>query len=162
MIPGTLTRNQTMMPEEPSAAAQPTAALVMEQRRFWSRHQTIINFWLDTVLCVLFLLQGWMFAVLQVVFPRGAGPGWTIWGATPLDWQEALFSTYCVFSVCIVLHVMLHWTWICGVVSTRLFGLKPGKDDGSHTLVGVGVLVLLVHLLAGGILGARVALVAPA
>lgn len=139
----------------------PLAPINGEKRSFWSRHSTIINFWLDALLLVLFLIQGWMFAVLHVVFPRGAGPDWKIWGATPLDWSEALFVTYCVFSVGIVLHVMLHWAWICGVVATRFFGRKPGKDDGSYTLIGVGVLVLLVHMLFLGILATRVALIAP-
>jgi hypothetical protein len=128
---------------------------------FWSRHSTIVNFWLDVVLLILFLAQAGMFAVLHVVFPRGAGSDWTVWNASPLDWSETLFATFCVFSVGIVLHVMLHWTWICGVIATRLLGRKPGKDDGSHTLLGVGVIVVLVHLLAGGILLAKLALVGP-
>jgi len=126
---------------------------------FWSRHSTIVNFWLDVVLLVLFMIQAWMLAVLHVVFPRGAGAEWRIWGMTPLDWSEALFTTYCIFAVGIVVHVMFHWPWICGVVATRLFGRKAGKDDGSHTLIGVGVIVVLVHLLVIGILAAKVGLV---
>jgi hypothetical protein len=128
---------------------------------FWSRHSTIVNFWLDVVLLVLFLAQAWMFAVLHIVFPRGAGSDWKVWNATPLDWSESLFATFCVFAVGIVLHVMLHWAWICGVVATRVLGRKAGKDDGSHTLVGVGVIVVLVHLLAVGILLAKIGLVEP-
>jgi hypothetical protein len=142
------------------------AASTPEQRlasrsSFWSRHSTIINFWLDVGLLILFLAQAWMFAVLHVVFPRGSGSDWKVWGATPLDWSETLFATFCVFSVGIVLHVMLHWAWICGVIATRLLGRKPGKDDGSHTLLGVGVIVVLVHLLVAGILLAKFALVGP-
>jgi hypothetical protein len=129
---------------------------------FWSRHNVIINFWLDVLLLVLFMVQAWMFAVLHAVFPRGAGPDWKIWGGTPLDWSESLFVTFCIFSVAIVVHVMFHWSWVCAVVATRIFGRKPGKDDGSHTLIGVGLIVLLVHLLAVGILVARVAMKGPA
>lgn len=128
---------------------------------FWSRHSTILNFWLDVALLILFLVQAWMFAVLHVVFPRGAGADWNVWGATPLDWSESLFSTFCAFSVGIVMHVMFHWAWICGVVATRLLNRKPGKDDGSHTLWGVGIIVILLHLLSGGILAARMGLVGP-
>lgn len=127
----------------------------------WSRYNTIINFWLDVVLLILFLLQAWMFAVLHVVFPRGAGPDWKVWGATPLDWSETLFQLFCLFSIAIVLHVMFHWTWICGIVVTRVLRVKAGKDDGSYTLVGVGLIVFLVHLLAVGILTAKVALTGP-
>ncbi len=146
---------------EPGPALPPAKTAGPPRGSFWNRHSTIINFWLDAVLLVLFLAMAWMFAVLHVVFPRGAGADWKVWNATPLDWSESLFTTFCVFSVGVVLHVMLHWAWICGVVATRLIGRKPGKDDGSHTLLGVGVIVFLVHLLAGGILLARVALVGP-
>ena len=127
---------------------------------FWSRYSTIINFWLDVVLLILFMIQAWMFAVLHFAFPRGAGSDWTIWGATPLDWSELLLMTFYLFSAGIVLHVMFHWEWICGVVATRFFGRKAGRDDGSQTLIGVGLLVLLVHLLAAGLLVAKVGLVA--
>ena len=148
-----------MSVEERSSLNAPGSPHPAPRGTFWSRNSTIINFWLDVVLLVIFMVQAWIFAVLHVVFPRGAGREWTIWGMTPLDWSEALFTTYCVFAVGIVVHVMFHWAWICGVVATRLFGRKPGKDDGSHTLIGVGVLVVLVHLLAVGILAAKVGLV---
>ena len=88
-----------------------------------------------------------------------AGSDWKVWGATPLDWSEALFTTYCIFAIAVVVHVMFHWTWICGVVATRFFHCKPGKDDGSHTLIGVSLLVFLVHLLVIGILATKVGLV---
>lgn len=125
---------------------------------FWSRHSAIINFWLDVALLVLFLVQAWMFAVLHVVFPRGAGPQYRIWGLTPLDWSESLFATFCIFAVAIVLHVMFHWAWICGIVTTRILHQKARKDDGSHTLIGVGLGVLLIHLLVIGILVAKVSM----
>ncbi|MFO0916829.1 MAG: hypothetical protein U0872_00740 [Planctomycetaceae bacterium] len=151
----------TMSMETPSE--NKTVPVVSPPKRgsWWSRHITIINFWLDVALLALFLVQCGIFAVLHAVFPRGAGGDWTVWGASPLDWSEMLFRVFCVFSAGIVLHLMLHWDWICGVVATRLLHRKAGKDDGSYTLIGVGILVLLVHLLAGGILAARMALVGP-
>lgn len=150
------------MPAEDVSVNQPARVpIVADRNTFWNRHSTMFNFWLDALLLILFVIQGWIFAVLHVVFPRGAGSEWKIWGATPLDWSEALFITYCVFSVAIVLHVMFHWAWVCGVVATRFFGKKPGKDDGSHTLIGVGVLVFLVHVILIGVLIAKVSLVSP-
>jgi hypothetical protein len=151
-------RTTKMSLEERSLSNGQKSAASVPKSSFWSRYSTIVNFWLDAVLLVLFMIQAWIFAVLHVVFPRGAGADWKIWNMTPLDWSEALFTTFCIFSVGIVLHVMFHWAWICGVVATRFFGRKPGKDDGSHTLIGVGVIVLLVHLLIAGILAAKVGL----
>ena len=128
---------------------------------WWSSHSTIINFWLDVLLGIIFFVQGWMLAVIRFVFPRGAGPEWKVWGATLLDWNEALSVVYCVFSVGIMLHVMLHWTWVCGVISTKLLGKKATKDDGTQTLIGVGLIALMVHLLIGGILVAKAGLLGP-
>ena len=150
---------QTVPSDRTSFEDSSRSAVVLSRGTFWNRHSTIINFWLDVLLLVLIMIQAWIFAVLHVVFPRGAGPDWKIWGATPLDWSEALFTTFCVFSMAIVVHVMLHWTWICGVVSTKVLHRKASKDDGSHTLIGVGLIVLLVHLLALGILVAKVGMV---
>lgn len=128
---------------------------------FWQRHSTIINFWLDFLLLMLFVVQGWMFGVLHVVFPRGAGPEWTVWGASSVIWSDWLFKLFCVFATGITLHVMLHWNWICGVISTRLLKRKVSRDNGVQTLLGVGVLVVIFHVLAFGVLAARIGLVGP-
>jgi hypothetical protein len=150
------------IPIEPSPATPPDSIPERPQRgSWWSRSSTIINFWLDVILLVLFMIQAWLFAVIHVVFPRGAGSDWKIWGATPLDWSEALLTVYCVFGVAVLLHVMFHWTWICGVISTRILKRKARKDDGSQTLIGVGLIVLLVHLLFAGILITKMGLTPP-
>lgn len=152
---------ETLSQDQVSKANDTSPVRAAPKGSFWSRYNVIVNFWLDVLLLVLFMFQAWMFAVLHVVFPRGAGSNWKIWGASPLDWSEALFTTFCVFSVAIVLHVMFHWNWVCAVVATRILGRKPGKDDGSQTLIGVGLIVFLVHLLVIGILVARVAMKSP-
>lgn len=152
---------RSIPPETPSAPLADRQLERPQRGSWWSRHSTIINFWLDAILLVLFMIQAWLFAVIHVVFPRGAGSEWKIWGATPLDWAEALFAVYCVFGLAIVVHVMFHWSWICGVISTRLLQRKARKDDGSQTLIGVGVIVVLAHLLIAGILIAKVGLTPP-
>lgn len=146
-----LTESFTPSPADPPAKSGPVFN--------WSRYGTLINFWLDVSLLVLLMIQAWIFSILHLVFPRGAGSDWKIWGATPLDWSETLFLTFCVFAAAIVLHVMLHWAWICGVVTTKLLGRKGKKDDGSQTLIGVGLLIFLIHALIVGILVAKTGLV---
>lgn len=126
---------------------------------FWSRHKTLINFWLDMALAVLFLIQAWLMIVLQYIFPRSVLRTWTIWGATEDDFRDLLFGVFCVFSLGIVVHVMLHWDWVCATVSTRLLKRKASKDDGSLTLIGVGILIGMIHLIIVGVLAARVFLV---
>ncbi len=126
---------------------------------FWTRHKTVINFWLDAALLVLFLVFAWELAILRLTFPKGAGDRWRLLDHTAADWQDLAFNTFCVFSLGIVVHVMLHWSWIVGTIQTRLLKRKATRDDGSHTMIGVGVLFVLIHLLAGGVLWARWAIV---
>ncbi len=140
---------------------QVTATTPATKRSFWSRYSTLINFWLDVALLILFLVQAWIFAVLRLVFPRGAGPEWKLWNITALEWSETLCNVFCVFAFAILLHVMFHWSWICGVISTRFLRRKPGQDDGTLTLLGVCLIVGLLHLFMGGILLAMVGLVGP-
>ncbi|MFO1021847.1 MAG: hypothetical protein U0903_14305 [Planctomycetales bacterium] len=142
---------------EISESARPASA----RSSFWQRHNTTINFWLDTLLLLLFVAQAGLIGVLHVVFPRGAGPEWSVWGASSVIWSDALFKVFCAFAVGVILHVMLHWNWICGVVSTRFLKRKASRDNGVQTLLGVGLLVVVFHVLALVILVARMGLVGP-
>lgn len=137
-----------------------TAAAAPSRSSFWTRHKTLINFWLDAVLLLLFLVQAWLLTVVALVFPRGDLRS-TIWGAGFADWLDGLFVIFCTFGVGVTLHVMLHWTWICGTIATRLLGRKASKDDGTQTLLGVGFLIVLLHGLGAAILAARLSLLSP-
>lgn len=137
-------------PDSPSARAA-------QRRPGVSR--TIVNFWLDASLLVTFLGHCWVSAVLQFVFPVGATlKSHRVFGASILDWQNVQFGSLCVLSAGILLHVMLHWSWIMGVITTRFLRRKPVRDNGSQTLIGVGLLISILHLLAGGCLAAWMSL----
>jgi len=117
---------------------------------FWNRHKTVINFWLDALLLVLFLVIAWELSILRLAFPKDSGEHWKLLGRTSGDWQDITFATFCVFAVGVVVHVMLHWAWIVATVQTRFLKLKATKDDGSHTMIGLGVLFVLIHIVAAG------------
>ena len=146
---------------QPTLKIQRTARMSTTPSSFWSRHLTIINFWIDVFLLVTFMIQACIIAVLQIVFPRGAGLEWKVWGANSVDWMDALATTFCVFAAGVVVHVMFHWTWVCAVISTRLLGRKAGKDDGSLTLIGVGTIVVLVHVMLICVIAGKAGLVGP-
>lgn len=147
------------MSESQNESTAPLTMRAASRSSFWSHYSTIINFWLDIALAGLFMVQACQFAILHFAFPRGAGSDRQIWGATPLDWSEALFITFCLFSLGVVLHVMFHWEWICGVVATRLLRIKATKDDGTHTIIGVLVLIFLIHVVLVSVLVAKISLV---
>lgn len=117
----------------------------------WSK--TVVNFWLDCLLLVMFLLLVWVSAVLRFLFPVGpAEQEWQLWGGDVEVWRGFQFAVLCLFALGIVLHVMLHWSWVCGVVARNLLGRPPSRDDGTQTLIGVGVLLGILHLLAAALL----------
>lgn len=116
--------------------------------------KTILNFWLDVGLLFTFLSLCTVSAILQFVFPMGpAAAGWKLWGLSYVAWRDGQFLILSIFAAEVLLHVMLHWSWICGVVSTRMLGRKLSADDGSRTLWGVALLIALLHL-AGGVVAA--------
>ncbi len=130
-------------PDRPGATARPAFR--------WSK--TIVNFWLDSLLLVLFLALVWVSAVLRFLFPVGPQEvEWRMWGGDVESWRDVQFIILCLFSLGILLHVMLHWSWVCGVVTKHLLGRPPSRDDGSQTLLGVGVLLVILHMLAIGLL----------
>lgn len=114
--------------------------------------RTLINFWLDVVLLVVFLAGLWATFVIRFVFPPATlADGWYLWGWTYNHWSDLQFGLICLFALAVLIHVMLHWTWVCGVITSRLLRKRDGKrrnwDDGTRTLYGVGLLVVILNVL---------------
>lgn len=128
--------------------------------------RTVINFWVDCTLLTLFVLLIWVSTVIRFVFPHGPSSAeWRIgsWGL--YQWINLQFIILGMFVFTVVLHVMLHWTWVCGVISSRFLRRKDGRrvvmDDGTRTLYGVGLLIVLLHVLAVGVAGAALMMEGP-
>lgn len=126
--------------------------------RGWSR--TGVNFLLDLALLVVFLLLASVSVVVRFVFPAGtAAAGWTLWGRGFDDWSAIQFGLLCLLAFGVLLHLMMHWSWVCGVVASRLSrwrGRSIRFDDGAQTLYGVGLLIVAVNVV--GLLIAAAAL----
>lgn len=123
---------------------------------FFTRHQTIINFWLDVALLIGFLALVWVSVIVQFVFPpAGAASGYSIWGLGLSQWMDVQFGILAAFFFGIVLHLMLHWNWVCGIIGGRLFrnsdGTKRVMDDGQRTILGVGLMIVLLNIMGLGI-----------
>ena len=121
-------------------------------------NKTHINFWVDVFLLVVFLLLCWSSVVVRYVFPVATkSAGWTLWGLDYLAWSDIQFATLCVMLATVLLHVMLHWTWVCGVLESwqrkRRGTAATGKktDTGNRTLWGVGLMIVILNVLGLGI-----------
>jgi hypothetical protein len=117
--------------------------------------RTTLNFWVDVSLLVLLLALLFVGVVVTFVFPPAEGSiGWTLWGLTHRQWSTLQFSLLALFALDVLLHVMLHWTWVCGVVASwmaRDEGKKLKLDDGVQTLYGVALLIVLFNLFGAAV-----------
>lgn len=114
-----------------------------------------INFWLDFVALVAVGVVGWVSAMLQVVFPKPTeAAGWRLWGFDFNQWRDVQFGAICVCAIIILLHIMLHWNWVCSIVATKVLRLKTRPDEGAQTIYGVLTLVVFLHVIGIGIIAA--------
>ena len=136
------------------------------QRSFFTKHQTTINFWLDTALLLNFLLLVFVAVVVQFLFPPAeAAAGYVLWGMGLSQWMDLQFGLLAVFFFGIIVHLMLHWSWVCGVISTKFFrrndGQKRTMDDGQRTILGVGLMIVLLNIMGIAIAIAAVSIQSP-
>ena len=144
-------------------AATISTKAAMPKPRTVSR--TDVNFLLDVILLCLFLGVCALSVILEFVFPSGPrADGWLLWGRDYGEWSRIRFGVLATMVAAVVLHVMLHWNWVCGVVATRLGAKKSGAlapDDPSRTLWGVGLLIMVVNLVGLVVAAAALSIQAP-
>jgi hypothetical protein len=130
---------------------EPTTAAALPRKPGMTR--TLVNFWLDLCLLIAFVSLLWVSAVLRFVFPgRVDATGWTLWGGDVIAWRNFQFAILSLLAAGITLHVMLHWSWVCGVLNKQLLRRKAIRSDGSDTLIGVGLIAVILHIVAIGVL----------
>ncbi|MCA9035812.1 MAG: DUF4405 domain-containing protein [Planctomycetaceae bacterium] len=143
-------RNATSKPEPDALRkAFPASAATEHDHEHDDGHKdngriprAIINFWLDAWLLVNFVLLGVSAVIVQFVFPPGiAARGWLLWGMSYGQWCSTQFAMVAMLAVGVLVHIMLHWTWVCSVVAKRLLRKAEVPDDGIRTVIGVGLLI---------------------
>jgi hypothetical protein len=114
---------------------------------------SVINFWIDATLLVLLATLGLVSAVLQFVFPAPtAADGWTLWSLTFDQWRDVQFGCLCVLALAVVLHVMMHWNWVCSVIAAQILKTRRRPDEGMQTIYGVATLIVVLHVIAAGVI----------
>jgi uncharacterized protein DUF4405 len=111
--------------------------------------RTLVNFVLDSMLLAAFTVLIWSSMIIRFVFPPGPdAKGWLLWGLAFDHWETLQFAMVAVLALGVLIHVMLHWNWVCGVIATRLARDKKAKiDEGSQTLYGVALLIVIFNVL---------------
>ncbi|NQV23952.1 MAG: hypothetical protein HQ518_06245 [Rhodopirellula sp.] len=122
-----------------------------QPRRRVSRSK--LNFALDIALAMSFVVLCAVAAIVQIVFPPpSVAAGWTVFGGTIDQWITLQFGCLCVLAGGIILHVMLHWSWVCGMLTRGRPDTALRTDDGVRTIVGVGFLIVLLHFIGFAVL----------
>ena len=108
-----------------------------------------INFWLDTALLVVFAALCGCATVVRFVFPPGpVADGWRLWSADYDQWCSLQYGLLATLAVGILVHVMLHWSWVCNVTASRFGRGKIVRiDEGTQTIYGVGLLIVLLNII---------------
>ena len=145
----------TATPPAPVMAAEPRPA-----RKKLS--MALVNFWLDASLLLTVVFVGWVTVILQVVFPAPTmAAGWNLWGMSYDQWQRLQFFAVCFSGLVILVHVMLHWNWVCSVVVAQVLRHKGRVDDGKQTIYGVATLIVLLGFMLAGLIAATLMVKSP-
>jgi hypothetical protein len=121
----------------------------------WKPNRTMINFVIDAVGLVLMLSMVCTGLLIRFVLPPGStgrhgGRALTLWGMDRHDWGALHFWLAVALLGLLLLHVALHWSWVCGLWQ-RWRCADPGARRGARALSGAA-LVLGLALLVGGFL----------
>jgi hypothetical protein len=143
---------------EESVAVQPGRSRCAPKSLAWSE----INLLLDAALLVVFVALCAAAVIVRFVFPPGpAAKGWTLWGLDYDAWSGIQFGLLAALTVGILVHVMLHWSWVCNVLANRLGGRKARVDEGMQTIYGVGLMIILLNVIGIAVAAAKLMIQAP-
>lgn len=128
----------------------------------WSWSDT--NLSLDIALLVAFVALCTVSVIVRFVFPPGpAAKGWILWGFDYDAWNGVQFGLLAILAIGILVHVMLHWSWVCNVLASRLSRDRRSRvDDGMQTIYGVGVLIVLLNIIGITVAAAMLTIKGPA
>lgn len=124
-----------------------------------------VNFLLDAFLLICLVALMWSTAVLHVVFPPGpAAAGWRLWDGDHTFWMRVQLGTIAVLTLAVLVHLILHWAWVCGFVAARIARLtgRPIKtNEATRTLYGVATLAMVLTIFGALVAAAQFAVVRP-
>jgi hypothetical protein len=144
---------ETQPSDDPKTLEVPTHEAKSQPQGRRRLSVSVINFWIDGLLLVLLSTLGWISATLQVAFPAPTtAAGWTLWGLNYDQWRDVQFGSLCLLALGVVIHVMMHWNWVCSVIATQIVRARQRPDEGMQTIYGVATLVVILHLIAAGVI----------
>lgn len=124
--------------------------------------RSVINFVLDAALLIAAVFLLWVSVMMRMVFPTPTNAaGWTLWGLSYNGWQDVQFSSLCVVALLALEHLVLHWSWVCGIIATKILRVKKRPDEANQAIYGVATFITLLLTLLAGLAAAMLAVKSP-
>ena len=114
--------------------------------------RTLLNLFVDgaTALVVFGLIATGL--VIRFALPPGSGSVRALWGLGRHDWGDVHFWMAVATAALLVIHVALHWNWVCTTVRHLVVRRGSPSDQPSawvRNLYGAGFLVVLIAIFGG-------------
>ncbi len=117
--------------------------------------RSTLNFIVDALALLAIFVMVATGLIIRFILPPGTGGGHgegglLLWGLGRHDWGDVHFWTSVALSVLLIIHVALHWSWVCAMVQ-RFLGCADTDQHGAgrRNAYGIGFL-LVVALIFGG------------
>lgn len=113
-------------------------------------HRGKVNYIVDLLTLAVILAMTATGLILRFALPPGSR-GRVLWDWTRHDWGDLHFWLAAGLFAIIVLHIALHWAWVCGLTQ-RLLSSNPSSRPTSavkRNLVGLAFLGGIAVVLAG-------------
>lgn len=123
--------------------------------------KNMLNFVVDVLTLLVMFVMVVTGLVIRFVLPPGTGGrhgghGLLFWGMGRHGWGDVHFWASVVLGVLLVVHVALHWSWVCLTIY-RLFGGQNAErlSAARRGLYGAGFLIALTILFGAFIWAAK-------
>ncbi|MBW7905805.1 MAG: DUF4405 domain-containing protein [Phycisphaerae bacterium] len=110
-----------------------------------------LNFVTDTVTLLVMLSMIATGLLIRYVLPPGSrgGSGLSLWGWTRHDWGDLHFWLAVSLGALLLVHVALHWSWVCTTVKRFVRPEAPLVCTWRRNVYGGAFIALLAGLVGG-------------
>lgn len=114
--------------------------------------RSTLNFIIDAVTFLIMLAMVATGLLMRFVLPPGSGERLSLWLGTRHDWGEVHFWLAVGLAALLLLHLALHWSWVCGLVASWL--RRPHTPAHPphplrRNLLGTAILAVVVAVVGG-------------
>ena len=121
-----------------------------------------LNFLIDLATFLVMLAMISTGLLVRFVLPPGSGERMSVWNNTRHEWGDVHFWLAVTLGAFVLIHLALHWSWVCSVVSRWFRSTHaPAKQRSvlRRNVMGGAVLAATVLLISGFLWSAQRAIV---